>query len=152
MRWFVLCCSALALAVTGFAAEEPQPAVLYVGGLPHFPGFIWGHLDLSDAEAMIFQAKGIRLEVPFAGVTALEAGHHEEHRPAGGALTRTVRALRGPRDRLCFTVHYTSNNKPLTAHFQLPSTGAAAMLEKLESRTHKAVAYSPASVRDEIPK
>ncbi|SRR5581483_5008170 len=129
------------------AANRGARAELIGGTVADLANGTSGHIIVTGEQAMIFQCKGISMEIPFERINTLEYGQRVGRRYAGAILVSPLLLLSKTRKHFV-TVGYTDNDgKQQALVFRVDKDDVRAMLASLEAKSGRKVEFQDDEAR-----
>jgi hypothetical protein len=146
MRWrLVVSGLVLSLALT---AAEPGVKAQFIGGtLPGVAAKSNARIDLTGAEALVFQSRGVDLRIAYQRINTLEYGQSVSRRYAAAILVSPVLLLSKSRKHFVTLGYVDADGKQQALVFRVEKGDIRSVLAGLEARTGRRIEYQDAEAR-----
>jgi hypothetical protein len=135
----------LSLALT---AAEPGVKAQFIGGtLPGVSAKSSARIDLTGADALVFQSHGVNLHIAYQRINTLEYGQSVSRRYAAAILISPVLLLSKSRKHFVTLGYVDAEGKQQALVFRLEKGDIRAILAALEARTGRRIEYQDADAR-----
>jgi hypothetical protein len=146
-RCFFLLVSGLALS-HALTAAEPGVKAQFIGGtLSGVPAKSGARIDLTGADAMVFQCRGADLRIAYQRINTLEYGQTVSRRYAAAILISPVLLLSKSRRHFVTVGFVDVDGKQQALVFRLEKGDIRSVLASLEARTGRRIEYQDSEAR-----
>jgi hypothetical protein len=135
----------LSLALT---AAEPGVKAQFIGGtLPGVSAKSGARIDLTGADALVFQCRGVELHIAYQRINTLEYGQSVSRRYAAAILVSPVLLLSKSRKHFVTLGYVDLEGKQQALVFRVEKGDIRSVLAGLEARTGRRIEYQDAEAR-----